>query len=70
MCSVARSAQADIQRVESKRMTSARQRDQWTTALWWWPGTGEEQTHGLGTWTKQAPKMGILWSGDTHCDNH
>lgn len=42
MCSVARSAQADIQRVESRRMTSARQRDQWTTALWWWPGTGEE----------------------------
>lgn len=28
MCSVARSAQADMQRVESRRMTSARQRDQ------------------------------------------
>lgn len=40
MCSVARSAQADMQRVESRRMTRARQRDQWTTALWWWPGTG------------------------------
>lgn len=42
MCSVARSAQADMHRVDSRRMTRARQRDQWTTALWWWPGTGEE----------------------------
>lgn len=53
MCSVARSAQADMQSVESSRMTRARQRDQCTTALWWWPGTGD-----------RAETCGTLQSGD------
>lgn len=71
MCSVARSAQADMQRVESRRMTRARQRDQWTTALWWWPGTGGREETGLDTLGRldSHPRGWASRGGDTHCDS-
>lgn len=67
MCSVARSAQADMQRVESRRMTRARQRDQCTTALWWWPGT-EDRAETCGTLQSSARASHAAGTfGDTHC---
>lgn len=55
MCSVARSAQADMQSVESSRMSRARQRDQCTTALCWWPGTGDRAEGSLHSSDRSQP---------------